>query len=151
MAPSSVPATSAAPRRSLVCRATAAKDLNLYNSAVPTPVLPSGAMMAEFLMAYRRMLEHEFGDGDHAAAAGFDVLERVRVGLNGLLHHPKHGAATNLGQDWVKEETEVEVCLGELEKDISYIGKFHDRHPPRLAVEMASVHCSECARLLRHL
>jgi len=21
---------------------------------------------------------------------GFDVLERVRVGLNGLLHHPKH-------------------------------------------------------------
>lgn len=57
----------------------------------------------------------------------------------------------NLGQDWVKEESEVEVCLGELEKDINYIGKFQDRHPPKLAVAMAGVHCSECARLLRHL
>lgn len=61
------------------------------------------------------------------------------------------GAATNVDQEWVREETQVEACLGELEKDISYIGKFHERHPPQLAVAMASVHCSECARLLRHL
>lgn len=63
VAPSSASATALAPRRSLACRATA-KDLNLYNSGVPTPVLPSGAMMAEFLTAYRRMLEHEFADGE---------------------------------------------------------------------------------------
>lgn len=63
---------------------------SLEDPSVPTPVVPCGPMMANFLLAYRRMLETASFSGDSAAAAGASVLSGVRRGLSDLVGRPQH-------------------------------------------------------------
>lgn len=153
MAPSTLPMTQLAQQRpnlTAVARAVTpiqsnAADLALMEDTLPTPVVPCGAMMADFLMAYRRMLETASASGESAAAAGSSVLSRIRFGLSALMGRPNHDAK------WHRAEGALENCLWELEKDIERLQKYKDGKPTSLSVQLAALRCTEAARMLRKL
>lgn len=117
----------------------------LEYTELPTPDVPSRRMMADFLVTYGRMLQRVTGPGESVAAAGFNVLERVRAGVVSRIDQSKQTA------DWEVTEPELAACLLELQRDINIIRRYKNEQPGRVAVELASLRCIEAARLLRRL
>lgn len=102
-------------------------------------------MMADFLVTYGRMLKHIAATGDAAAAAGTNVLDRVRVGVVSLLDSRSRTAENDL------KERELEACLVELQRDLDMLERYQGERPAKLAVKMTSLRCMEAARLIKKL
>lgn len=117
----------------------------------PADMVPSGATMAEFMMGYRRVLESASASGNSvpAAVAGADILGCVRSWLMRYHGHYGHVTPHSPGATWHKTECAVEACLWDLEADITRMKQQHQEQ--HLLLDLARLHCTEAASLLRRL
>ncbi|GJP43448.1 hypothetical protein CLOM_g2907 [Closterium sp. NIES-68] len=118
-------------------------DLN----APATPVTPSGAAMADFLVTFSRTLNHAPGNGKSIAGAGRALLSRVRSGINYL------GMDADV-ESQVRRQlrvAEAERLLLAIESDLVQIAIDESVESNSVPVQLLRMHCAQAARILRVL
>ncbi|GJP43447.1 hypothetical protein CLOM_g2906 [Closterium sp. NIES-68] len=122
--------------------------VNRPDSNVPaTPVTPSGAAMADFLVTFSRTLNHAPGNGKSIAGAGRALLSRVRSGISDL------GRDADV-ESQVRRQlrvAEAERLLLAIESDLVQIAIDESVESNSVPVQLLRMHCAQAARILRVL
>ncbi|CAI5468956.1 unnamed protein product [Closterium sp. Yama58-4] len=117
------------------------------SDAPATPVLPSGASMADFLVTFSRTLNHAPGNGKSIAGAGRALLSRVRSGISDL------GMDVDV-ESQIRRQlrvAEAERLLLAIESDLVAIAVDTSLDSNSVPVQLLRMHCAQAARILRVL